>query len=318
MGKRSKTRTEGKKDRVSNWSEYNESLVRRGDVTLWLDEDLIIDWQHENDAPKVGAPYVYSDGAILSLLSMREVFRLTYRQTEGFGRSLVRLMGVDIKIPDYTSLQKRAAKLSVALDVVPTEGGRDIVIDSTGLKVYGEGEWKARKHGASKRRTWRKFHIGIDPKTGEIVAQELTGNDTHDAEPVGSMLDQVDEPIERFFGDGAYDQRKVYDALEFESIEPIIPPRRNAKLWRHGNSGEPKLSRDEAIREIRRTSRKAWKIKADYHIRSLGETVMYRLKSVFGGNLKNRKIHNQRTEAALRCRILNQFTRIGRPNFQWN
>ncbi len=318
MGKRAKTRTEGKTDKVTNWAEYNESLVRRGDVTLWLDEDVIIDWQHENDEPKVGAPYVYSDAAILSLLSMREVFRLTYRQTEGFGRSLVRMMGVDIKIPDYTSLQKRAARLSVVLDVMPTEGGRDIVIDSTGLKVYGEGEWKARKHGASKRRTWRKFHIGIDPQTGEIVAQELTGNDTHDAEPVEDMLNQVDEPIERFFGDGAYDQRKVYDTLELEAIDPIIPPRKNARLWQHGNSSEPQLSRDQAIREIRRTSRKAWKIKADYHIRSLGETVMYRLKSVFGGNLKNRKIHNQKTEAALRCRILNQFTRLGRPNFQWN
>ena len=124
--------------RFTNWPAYNESLVKRGDVTLWLEEDVILSWQHENAEPKVGAPYTYSNEAIVCLLSMREVFRLTYRQTEGFGRSLVRLMGVDLKIPDYTSLQKRAAKLEVALNVMPTEGGRDIVIDSTGLKVYGE------------------------------------------------------------------------------------------------------------------------------------------------------------------------------------
>jgi hypothetical protein len=318
MGKRAKTRTEGKQDKVINWKEYNESLVRRGDVTLWLEEDVIIDWQHENDQVKVGAPYVYSDQAIVCLLSLREVFRLTYRQTEGFGRSLVRLMGIDLKIPDYTNLQKRAAKLAVALNVTAVKGGRDIVIDSTGLKVYGEGEWKARKHGASKRRTWRKFHIGIDPKTGEIIAEQLTGNDIHDAEPVEAMIDQVNEPIERFFGDGAYDQRKVYDVLNLEAVEPIIPPRRNAKLWQHGNSNKPKLPRDQAVREIRRSSRKAWKIKADYHIRSLGETVMYRLKTVFGGELKNRKLPNQKTEASIRCRVLNQFTQLGRSKFQWS
>ena len=118
------------------------------------------------------------------MLSLREFFKLTYRQNEGFGRSLVKLMDVELAIPNYTSPQKRAAKLQVALNVQATSGGRDIVIDSTGLKVYGEGEWKARKHGASKRRTWRKVHITIDPKTGEIVAEELTGNDSHDAEPV--------------------------------------------------------------------------------------------------------------------------------------
>ena len=318
MGKRAKTRTEVKKCKVTNWPEYNESLVKRGDVTLWLEEDVILSWQHENSESKVGAPYTYSNEAILCLLWMREVFRLTYRQTEGFGRSLVRLMGVDSKIPDYTSLQKRAAKLEVALNVMPTEGGRDIVIDSTGLKVYGDGEWKARKHGVSKRRTWRKFHVAIDPKTGEIVAEQLTGNDIHDADPVEAMIGQIEEPIERFFGDGAYDQRKVYDALEFEAAEPVIPPRKNAKLWQHGNSSQPKLARDEAIREIRRTSRKAWKIKAEYHLRSLGETIMYRLKAIFGGELKNRKIHNQKTEASIRCHVINRFTQLGRPTFQWN
>ena len=127
--------------------------MKRGDITLWLDEDVIVEWEHGNDAPKVGAPFTYSDQAILCLLSLREVFQLTYRQTAGFGRSLVRMMSLGIKIPDYTSLQKRAAKLEVSLDVTPALGGRDIVIDSTGLKVYGEGEWKARKHGVSKRRT---------------------------------------------------------------------------------------------------------------------------------------------------------------------
>lgn len=318
MGKRRKTRTQGKQDRVTNWREYNESLVQRGNFVLWIEDDVIFDWEHPNDELKVGAPFVYSDRAILCLLSLRELFQLTYRQTEGFGHALVRLMALEIKIPDYTSLQKRAAKLDVGLDVQAVGGGRDIVIDSTGLKVYGEGEWHARKHGASKRRSWRKLHISIDPGTGEIVAQTLTDNSVHDANEVEGHIDQVDEPIERFYGDGAYDQRKVYDELECEAAEAIIPPRKNAKLWQHGNSSQPRHSRDENLRAIRRSSRRVWKIKSGYHVRSLVETTMYRLKTIFGGKLKNRKLHNQRTEARIRCRILNRFKRLGKPTFQWS
>lgn len=318
MGKRRKADTEGKSYQVTNWSKYNESLVQRGDFTLWLDEDVLIDWEHENSEPKVGAPFKYSDQAILCLLSLRELFKLTYRQTEGFGRSLVRLMDLDVKIPDYTSLQKRAARLEVALAVEPTEGGRDIVIDSTGLKVHGDGEWQARQHGASKRRTWRKLHISIDPNTGEIVAETLTGNDVHDADEVEAHRGQIDNPIERAYADGAYDQRKVYDALECEAAEPIIPPRKNAKLWQHGNSSQPRHPRDQALRAIRRSGRKVWKLDSGYHRRSLVETAMYRLKTIFGGKLKNRKLHNQQTEARLRCRILNRFTQLGMPAFKWN
>lgn len=318
MGKSRKTKTQGKSYKVHNWSEYNESLVRRGDFTLWLEEDVVIDWEHENSEPKVGAPFTYSDQAILCLLSLREVFRLTYRQTEGFGRSIVKLMNLDVKIPDYTSLQKRAARLDVALDVRPIEGGRDIVIDSTGLKVYGDGEWQARQHGPSKRRSWRKLHVSIDPASGEIVAQTLTDNDVHDADEVESHLEQIDDPIERVYADGAYDQRKVYEAMEWEAADPIIPPRKNAKLWQHGNSSQPRHSRDEVLRAIRRSGRKAWKVESGYHTRSLVETTMYRLKTIFGGRLKNRKLHNQQTEARLRCRILNRFTHLGTPDFQWN
>ncbi|QDS99632.1 IS5 family transposase [Adhaeretor mobilis] len=318
MAKRAKTRTEGKAYEVKNWNEYNESLVRRGDVTLWLEEDVLIGWEHENLETKVGQPYTYSDTAIRCLLSLREVFGLTYRQTEGFGRSLVKLMGAEVKIPDYTSLQKRAAKIEISLSVKPTKGPRDIVVDSTGLKVYGEGEWKARKHGVSKRRTWRKLHVGIDPETGEIIAELLTENDQHDGDQVDGILAQVEEPIVNFYGDGAYDQPKVYDRLEWEATEPIIPPRKNAMLWQHGNSSQPRLPRDEALREIRRTGRRSWKVQAGYHTRILVETTMYRLKAIFGGKLTSRKLCNQRTEARLRCQILNQFTQLGMPLVQWN
>ena len=287
-------------------------------MTLWLEEDVIIGWEHENLETKVGQPYTYSDEAIRCLLSLREVFRLTYRQTEGFGRSLVKMMDAQVQVPNFTSLQKRAAKMKISLNLKPSNGPLDVVVDSTGLKVYGDGEWKARKHGVSKRRTWRKLHVGIDPSTGEIVAESLTENGQHDADQVDELLDQVEEPVVKFYGDGAYDQWKIYTTLERAAIEPVIPPQKNAVIKQHGNSSEPRLPRDEAVREIKRTSRKAWKVAVGYNRRSLVETTMYRMKTIFGGKLKNRKMCNQRTESRLRCRILNRFTQLGMPLGVWN
>lgn len=304
--------------KITNWRNYNESLVQRGSITFWFSDDVIDQWEHDNAEPKVGHPFVYSDVAIESLLMLRELFRLPYRQTEGLGRSLIRLMQVDVAIPDFTSLAKRAAKLEIALGIAQRKGPIDVVVDSTGLKVFGEGEWKTRKHGASKRRTWRKLHLAVNPETHEIEAEVLTENSGHDADQVDDLLEQIESPIDLFAGDGAYDQWKVYEMLAAEGIQPIIPPRRNAKIRQHGNSSEPPLERDEAIREIRRVGRKQWKQEVGYHCRSLAETAMYRFKCCFGANLKNRAFENQQTEARLRCKILNRFTHLGLPQFEWN
>jgi hypothetical protein len=249
---------------------------------------------------------------------LRELFRLPYRQTEGLGRSLTSLMQVDVAIPDFTSLAKRAAKLEITLDVADRKGPVDVVVDSTGLKVFGEGEWKTRKHGISKRRTWRKLHLAVNPETQEIEAEVLTENSGHDADQVNELIEQVDTPIDAFYGDGAYDQWKVYDRLAEEEIEAIIPPRRNAKIKQHGNSSQPSLERDEAVREIRDVGRKQWKKEVGYHRRSLAETAMFRMKSCFGATLKNREFENQRTEARLRCKIINNFTQLGLPQFEWS
>lgn len=304
--------------KITNWRKYNESLVQRGSITFWFSDDVIDQWEHANDQPKVGHPFVYSDAAMESLLMLRELFRLPYRQTEGLGRSLTSLMQVDVAIPDFTSLAKRAAKLEIVLDVANRKGPIDVVVDSTGLKVFGEGEWKTRKHGISKRRTWRKLHLVINPETQEIEAEVLTENSGHDADQVDELIEQVDAPIDAFYGDGAYDQWKVYETLAAEEIEPIIPPRRNAKIKQHGNSSEPPLERDEAIRGIRCVGRKQWKKDGGYHRRSLAETAMYRIKCCFGAKLKNREFENQRAEARLRCKILNRFTHLGLPQFEWN
>jgi hypothetical protein len=304
--------------KITNWRKYNESLVQRGSITYWFSDDVIDRWEHPNDEPKVGRPFVYSDTAIECLLVMRELFRLPYRQTEGLGRSLVELMQVDVTIPDFTSLAKRAAKLGVSLDVAGRRGPIDVVVDSTGLKVYGEGEWKMRTHGKSKRRTWRKLHLAVNPKTQEIEAEVLTENSGHDADQVQDLLDQIPVPVDTFYGDGGYDKWKVYGKLADEEIQPVIPPQHNAKIKQHGNASAAPLPRDEAIRAIRRQGRKAWKKNVGYHRRSLSETAMYRMKCCFGNMLKNRALKNQRTEARLRSKILNRFTHLGLPQFEWS
>lgn len=304
--------------KITNWKQYNESLVERGSITVWFSDDVLASWEHPNDALKVGRPFTYSDTAIECLLTIRELLKLPYRQTEGFGRSLIGLLEADVAIPDYSSLAKRAAKLGATLDVANKRGAIDVVVDSTGLKVFGEGEWKTRTHGKAKRRTWRKLHLSVNADTREIVAELLTENSGHDADQVHELLGQIDRPIAKFYGDGAYDKWKVYGQLAARDIEPVIPPQHNAKIKRHGNGAAEPLPRDEAIRGIRRQGRSGWKREVGYHRRSLAETTMYRVKQTFGDKLKNRALENQRTETRLRCRILNQFTKQGMPLFEWS
>ena len=227
-------------------------------------------------------------------------------------------MDLDVAIPHHTSLQKRAAKLGITIEVARTEGSIDMVVDSTGLKAYGEGEWKVKKHGADRRCTWRKLHLAVDPDPHMIMAHSLTENHIHDGDQVNLLLEQVESDIDTFYGDGAYDPWKVHDSLEEQGIEGVIPPRKNAKIKQHANSNKAPLPRDESLRQIREQGRKEWKESVGYHRRSLAETAMFRMKNTFGGKLKNRQLANQISEAAIRCKILNLFVTLGMPAFFWN
>jgi len=306
-----------KRYRVTNWREYNESLVRRGDITFWFSEDVLDAWEHDNAEARRGHPFVYSDLAIETLLTLRELFRLPYRQTEGLGRALVTLMGVEAAIPHHTSLVKRAGKLDIDTQLAGVKGPVDVVVDSTGLKVFGEGEWKVRQHGEGKRRDWRKVHFAVDPESHAILAELTTPSNTHDATAAKPLLSDVDQEVETFYGDGAYDTWPLREHLAEESIHQIIPPRKNAKIKRHGNSSAEPLERDECVRQIRRDGKKAWKESIGYHRRSLGETAMSRLKMTFGDRLKNREPPNQKIEVALRTKLLNAFVSFGMPLSLW-
>lgn len=304
--------------KITNWKQYTESLVQRGSITVWFSDEVLATWKHANDFPKVGRPFTYSDTAVECLLTIRELLKLPYRQTEGFGRSIITLLEANVSIPDYSSLAKRAAKLGATIDIANKRGAIDVVVDSTGLKVFGEGEWKTRTHGKSKRRTWRKLHLSVNPHTREIVAEVLTENSGHDADQVPKMLSQIAPPIDKFYGDGSYDKWKVYGQLEARGITPVIPPQHNAKIKQHGNRAAEPLARDEAIRGIRQQGRRGWKREVGYHRRSLAETTVSRVKQAFGDRLKNRDFPNQQTESRLRCKIINRFNQLGLPKFVWS
>jgi len=297
--------------RIRNWKQYNQALVNRGSLTLWVDPATLRAWRYQGPAQQ-GAQYRYSDTAIQCVLTLRAVYHLPLRATEGFARSIFGLMGLDLDVPDYSTLCRRAKALQITLPKV-AEGPLHLVIDSTGLKVYGEGEWKVRQHGYSKRRTWIKLHLAIDPESHEIRAAMVSDPGVTDAEAMPDLLEQEEGRVEAVEADGAFDRRGVYEALERRGARAIIPPRRDAKIIRHGNSSGPRLARDEDLRRIRRIGRAAWKEESGYHRRSLAETAMFRMKTIFGGGVASRRPHQQAKEVGIRCRALNIRTHQGMP-----
>lgn len=316
QGKASKGQETTKKDkyRVTNWSSYNKSLVRRGSITIWFDEELQENWYHKGPAQR-GAQYDYSDACISGLLQLKAVFKLQYRQLEGFVTSLLGLMGLDLKVPSYSQICRRAQDLEVDIAAPVSASPLFLVFDSTGLKVYGEGEWKVRKHGYSKRRTWRKLHLGVDEATGFIHAQVLTENGKRDgdAQQFPGMLDQVKSPVDRAGGDGAYDTYEVWVLLKEREIEGVIPPQENAIYWVDENDELLDLDRNRILEQIEKEGRKIWKQESGYHRRSLSETAMLRFKIIFGPELYSRKLRSQQTEAAIKVMCLNKMTGIGMP-----
>ena len=305
--------------RVQNWSSYNRALVARGSLTVWIDDCLWKQWYDQRPAQR-GAQFVYSDSTLEWMLTMRVLFGLPLRQTQGFIQSLLALMGLALAVPDYSTLSRRQGRLRVGLPKKPAASPASrmhLVVDSTGLKVYGEGEWKVRQHGWRKRRTWRKLHVGVNEATGEVVAQTLTSHRVDDASQVVDLLSQVEAAVEAVGGDGAYDKHKVFDALATPPsgppIRPIIALRKDAIIQQHGNCKGPPLARDEILRAMRRKGRKGWKQESGYHRRSLAETLIYRYKHLIGGQLKARSQANQQVESRIGCAILNRMIHLGKP-----
>lgn len=306
--------------RIKNWKNYNNALVQRGSLTVWLSEDARQGWLYQGPHTQ-GHPTIFSDAAIECALMLRTVFRLPLRQTEGFMRSVLGLLEADLPIPDYTTLCLRARDLSVRL-IRQSAGSVHLLLDSTGLKIRGEGEWKRKIHGHGNHRRWRKLSIAVNRETQEIEAAVLTPSRVHDGTHVPGLLKQVKSKISSVITDGSYDRVDVYHVCWKRGALPVIPPRKDAKIRRYrkdpaDGKWRQRLDcmkpRDAAIREIRKSGRKKWKILSGYHQRSLVETAMFRLTKIFGSDLRNRSLANQKTEAFLRCKALNLMTQFGMP-----
>jgi hypothetical protein len=286
--------------------------VNHGNLTLWVEEEALQAWQYTGPRQR-GAQYVYAETAIQCVLTLRAVYHLALRAAQGLAESVFTLLEVSVPVPTYSTLSRRGARSEIDLSRFSSSAPVHLVLDSSGFKVYGEGEWKVRQHGWSKRRTWRKLHLGVDEATGEIVAAVASEAGVTDDDVVPDLMEQVDRPIQLVSADGAYDKRKCYEALEATGAKVTIPPRRDAKIWQHGNSAGEPWQRDENLRAIRRFGRKRWKKESGYHRRILAETAIFRLKTIFGATLRSRNFAQQVTELFLRATALNRMTQLGMP-----
>jgi hypothetical protein len=295
--------------KTRNWAEYNLSLKPRGSLSIWFDPEM--DWEATSSGRR-GHQQTYSAAAIQACLTLKVLFGLPLRQTTGFVESLLKLVGLDWSVPDFSTLCRRQKTLSVAIPYKGSAGPLHLLVDSTGIKAEGEGEWNARKHGDSKRRLWRKIHIGIDEETLEIRAIEVTSSSIGDAPMLPDLLNQIapDQLLGSVTADGAYDTRKCHDAIAARNAHAVIPPRKNAKMWKPDTPGA--RARNEAVRSSKYLGRALWRNLTGYHRRSRVETKMHCVK-LLGQRLSARDFDRQVAEIQIRAAILNGFTALGIP-----
>jgi transposase len=297
---------------VKNWRDYDAALRRRGDLTVWVTPAAMAAWTPPRSGQR-SRPQQYSTIAVETGLLLRLAFGRPWRQTEGMLASIMGLLGLDVPVPDHTTFSRRSAGLTVGKAVRPATGPANVVIDSTGLKVFGAGEWQREKHGGKGRRTWRKLHLAADPDTGEILALELTTTEDGDASQVGPLLDQISGPIASVTADGAYDGDPVYRVITGRdpAAAVIIPPRSTAVPSDMAETAP--TQRDRHLPIIQERGRLGWQKAVNYGRRSLGEVAMMRYKTMVGRRLRTRTLPTQKAEAAAACKIINVMTRLGMP-----
>jgi hypothetical protein len=294
------------KYRINNWAEYDRALVQRGHITLWISDGAVETW---SPAPsgKRGGQRKFSDHAIETALTLRLVFKLPLRQTEGFLRSILFLMAIDLEAPDHTTLSRRTQHLDVELDGVASSRPIHLIVDSTGLTIVGEGEWAAGKHGGSGKRAWKKLHLGVD-RSGMILAEVLTDGHADDARTALGLIDEVDGDMASFTADAAYDTTAIYEAAGARGAEIIVPPRRSAT-----RSSRP-YSRDRTVMRVKEVGPRQWKKDSGYHQQARVENTFFRYKTIIGDRLRARHPESQRREALIACNILNRMAALGPPD----
>jgi hypothetical protein len=301
------------KRKVTNSAAYDASLRQRGSLTVWFTEEAAAAWKAEPRTTRGGQRW-YSPLAILTALTLRAAFRLALRQAEGLIGSIIDLLGLDLAVPDHTTLSRRAETLKVPRPR-PRKDGQPIhlLVDSTGLKLCGTGEWLVEKHGAKTRRSWRKLHIGMDAGTGQIVAVTLTTKEVDDGCQVGPLLDQVMAPVTSFTADGAYDQEGVSAAVAERHPEAaiIVPPRSTAVP--SATTETAPTQRDRHLQFVAAHGRAAWQKASGYTARARVEATIGRFKQVIGDGLRSRTDRRRSTEVEVAVHALNRMLDLGRP-----
>ena len=272
------------KYKVKNWSEYNKNLKNRGDITFWLSEDALTNWLEQDLVIKPrGRQVKYSKVALQTIYTFRQIFNLRLRQAEGFTRSLLKIMGINLPVPDYTTVSRRIRKLSIDFVYNKPSGNINVILDSTGIKVLGEKEWINYKHGTRLRKIWRKLHIGVTDD-GNIIAGEITTLRDSDIATVPELLKQIPNYIDNIVGDGAYHKRRMLEYIEQQQntkkAKFIGPP---------GNSAR------------------------SYGNRLKVEETFSRYKRIIGNKFKAQNFLGQQYEAKLSLLILNKMMAIGMP-----
>ena len=297
------------KYRVSNWAEYDRALVQRGSITLWISENAVASWKPAPTGRR-GGQKRFSDHAIETALTLRLIFNLPLRQAEGFLRSVLSLMDVDLESPDHTTLSRRSRSLSVHLYRVAGDNPIHLIVDSTGLSIVGEGEWAAAKYGGRGRRGWKKLHLGVD-RTGVIVAQTLTHGSAADARAGVDFIDGIEDDIASFTADAAYDTLAIYTASAARGAKVVVPPSRSATQSRQRRS--PSSARDSTIMRVQEIGRRQWKKECGYHLQARVENTFFRYKMIIGPRLRACHSKSQKVEAMIACNILNTMIALGAP-----
>ncbi len=297
------------KYRVNNWREYDRALVHRGDITLWISSDAITSWKPAPSGTR-GAQRKFSDHAIETTLTLRLVFNLPLRQAEGFLRSILSLMSIDLEAPDHTTVSRRSQSLNIDLHRVASHKPIHLIVVRTGLSMVGEGEWAAAKYGRRGMRGWKKLHIGVD-QTGLIVAQALTHGSADDAKTALELIDKVEGDIATLTADAAYDTIAIYRAATSRGAEVVVPPIKTAINSRQGSTLP--CARDRTVMRVKEVGRRRWKKESGYHCQARVENTFFRYKLMIGDKLHARHPKSQKTEALMACNILNCMMGLGRP-----
>ncbi len=280
---------------------------------MWFTDEAIAAWRAEPRTTPGGQPH-YSALAIVTALTMRAVFGLALRQTEGLIGSVIALLGLDLTVPDHSTMSRRSKTLKMPPLRRSGAGPLHLLVDSTGLKLGGAGEWLVEKHGTSRRRSWRKLHIGVDAESGEIVAIELTRKEIDDAALTEALLDQISDPVASFTADGAYDQDRVYENVAEHAPDAavIVPPRSTAVPSAAAETAP--TQRDHHLQEIAERGRMGWQKSSGYNLRARVEASIGRYKRVIGDALRSRTDETEATEVAVAAASLNRMLEFGRPS----